>query len=64
MELISGNTRFLVHDSHVRDFLNEGGFKKLRTKKRNELVIKRIVFIISLLTFGLLLYSTFFQNNQ
>jgi hypothetical protein len=63
IQLLSGTSIFVVFESHIKDFLNIGGFKKLRVKKRNELYFKWIGFIITILTFIILIYSTFFQEN-
>jgi len=62
IQLLSGTSIFVVFDSHIKDFLNIGGFKKLRIKKRNELYFKWIGFIITVLTFIILIYATFFQE--
>jgi hypothetical protein len=64
IQLLTGTSIFLVFDSHIKDFLNIGGFKKLRIKKRNELYFKWTGFIIIILTFIILIYSTFFQKSS
>jgi hypothetical protein len=63
IQLLSGSAIFVVFDSHIKDFLNIGGFKKLHLKKRNEFYFKWTVFIITILTFIVLIYSTFFQET-
>ncbi|UMB61095.1 hypothetical protein MHL31_02570 [Lutibacter sp. A80] len=63
IQLLSGTSIFIVFDSHIKDFLNIGGFKKLRIKKRNENYFKWSGFIITTLTFIILIYSTFIQGN-
>ena len=63
IQLLSGSAIFTVFETHIKDFLNVGGFKKLRLKKRNEFYFKWTVFIITILTFIVLIYSTFFQEN-
>jgi hypothetical protein len=55
IQLLSGTSIFVVFESHIKDFLNIGGFKKLRVKKRNELYFKWIGFIITILTFIILI---------
>jgi hypothetical protein len=63
IQLLSGSAVFTVFNSHIKDFLNIGGFKKLHLKKRNEFYFKWTVFIITILTFIILIYSTFFQET-
>jgi hypothetical protein len=62
MQLLSGTHNFVVFESHIIDFLSIGGFKKLRIKKIKDLFFKSISFIIIVLTFFILIYSTFFQK--
>lgn len=63
IELISGESIFVVYKTRINDFLNNGGFKSLRKKRITESLIKWIGFVITVLTFILLIYSTFFQEN-
>ncbi|WP_139959892.1 hypothetical protein [Flavicella sediminum] len=64
IQLLSGTSIFVVFETHINDFINIGGFKKLRIKKRNESYFKWTSFIIIVLSFIILLYSTFFQKNS
>jgi len=64
IQLLSGSSIFVVFETHINDFLSIGGFKKLRINKRNELYFKGIGFIIIVLTFIILIYSTFFQKHS
>ena len=63
IELITGESIFVVYKARINDFLNDGGFKSLRKKRITESLIKWIGFVITVLTFILLIYSTFFQEN-
>ena len=63
IELITGESIFVVYKTRINDFLNDGGFKSLRKKRITESLIKWIGFVITVLTFILLIYSTFFQEN-
>ena len=62
INLITGESIFLTYDSHINDFLDGGGFELKYKKERRKLITKRLVFIITILTFILLIYSTFFQE--
>jgi hypothetical protein len=63
IELITGESIFVVYKTRINDFLNDGGFKSLRKKRITESLIKWIGFVMTVLTFILLIYSTFFQEN-
>ena len=63
IELITGESIFVVYKTRINDFLNSGGFKSLRKKRLTENLIKWIGFILTVLTFILLIYSTFFQEK-
>lgn len=64
IELIKGESIFVIYKNRIDDFLNEGGFKSLRKKHLKESLIKWINLIITILTFILLIYSTFFQKEN
>ena len=64
INLITGESIFLTYDSHINDFLDGGGFELKHKKERHKLITKWLVFIITILTFFLLIYSTFFQNTR
>ena len=64
INLITGESIFLTYDSHIKDFLDGGGFELKHKKERHKLIAKRLVFIITILTFILLIYSTFFQDTN
>jgi hypothetical protein len=59
INLLSGDAIFLVYESHIKDFLNNGGFKKIYRKHITDLLIKRTLQIGGFLALIRLLFLGF-----
>ncbi len=62
--LIQGNFGYSVHRENISIFLKNGGFKGLYKKKKNSKIGKILLYTTSILTFFILIYSTFFQKDS
>ena len=62
--LIIGESILKTDYTHITDFINDGGFKKIYRKRRNECYFKWISFSISLLTFIIVVYPLFQIDNK
>lgn len=61
INLVSGESTFVTYDSHINDFLDGGGFKTIRKKYLNKLIFKWTLFVITVLTFILVVIQVYLQ---
>jgi hypothetical protein len=62
--LITGESILKTDYTHITNFINDGGFKKIYRKRRNEFYFKWIGFSISVFTFIIVVYPLFPINNE
>jgi hypothetical protein len=62
--LITGESILKTDYTHITDFINDGGFKKIYRKRRNDSYFKWIGFSISFFTFIIVVYPLFPINNE
>lgn len=64
-KLISGsNTSLRPNELHIDDFLFTGGFEYIYKQRRKKFLIEFFKVLITVLTFIILIYATFFKNND
>lgn len=61
--LFQGSTLLSVNERSISDFLRNGGFKSIWKKERNKTILKWTTFLITVLTFILVVIQVFLQIN-
>jgi len=63
--LIEGGEEILkTHDTHIEDFLNDGGFQKIYKDRLKKYRFEFIKFLIPLTTLGILVYMNFIKESD